>query len=678
MLLKALSWFILFFVFNTGDAIIAYDCANDHTNISRLSLLNVNNCNFKKQQQEVSKELIQLLQLADVTPIHVYQCKYQIDRLITHCGAFSHSAMVRGSFQSFIKEIHRDECLNIHHHQTLKTSSGLIIDNIALNGTTKFVDIVAGSINQNAECSGAYFTDSKNEYANVVVQYSITLTVRDFTASVLSSGDTVIIDGVRCDYSKQSCMDANYGQSFWSHNNNPSCFETTYDVLFDGLATKVLIESPTTGLNETVYSVINGDTIFALQIKGVTDICSSFGLQTEHPRLFIVPYIHKSKTFRKKPIIAQNLDMFTYINSKFVYAERHIRNELNGMYTDMLTKICETENELLQTQLTYAQLDPPAFAYARMRTPGYSATILGEMIYLIKCVPAEVEIRKAEACYNELPVTYQNKSYFMTAQSHLLIPHGRVVECTAFMTPAFQLLNVWYNLFPSLHKAENPSIISTKTKQTWTYTDPGNLASAGIYSQNDLEGLKKQIMFPSQRDVITNAMVRKIITPNEPDHQNLNIGNIMDENKLKKMFSKAWNSAWKVFTDIGLVMSTIMGLLMISKIIKFILDTIIHAYSLYAVFGFSWRILLSIWGTLTYFFLNRQQADSHKRQNNIYPDLEAVRPMLDEVPVPAQAAFQHQQQGAESSSMQIPHVSVTTETETKTPSVANFSRYNVV
>lgn len=52
-------------------------------------MMSTTDCNFRKHQPEVSKEQIQLLQLADVSPIHVYQCKYQVDRLITHCGMHS-------------------------------------------------------------------------------------------------------------------------------------------------------------------------------------------------------------------------------------------------------------------------------------------------------------------------------------------------------------------------------------------------------------------------------------------------------------------------------------------------------------------------------------------------------------------------------------------------------------
>lgn len=132
-----------------------------------------------------------------------------------------------------------------------------------------------------------------------------------------------MIDGLRCDYSKENCMDISRGQSFWENSKEPSCYENQYDVLFEGLANKVFYQNPATGQNETLYSVMQEDTLFALQIKESTEICSAFGLKTEHPRLFIVHYVQTRKQFQRKTVNPKNLDLFSYINSKFIYTETH-------------------------------------------------------------------------------------------------------------------------------------------------------------------------------------------------------------------------------------------------------------------------------------------------------------------------------------------------------------------
>ena len=54
-----------------------------------------------------------------------------------------------------------------------------------------------------------------------------------------------------------------------------------------------------------------------------------------------------STLLNKKPLV-QNMDLFTYINSKFVYIDRHIRNEVNKLYHDVLTQKCKLEQQVFK------------------------------------------------------------------------------------------------------------------------------------------------------------------------------------------------------------------------------------------------------------------------------------------------------------------------------------------
>jgi len=49
-----------------------------------------------------------------------------------------------------------------------------------------------------------------------------------------------------------------------------------------------------------------------------------------------------------------NLDMFTYVNSKFVYVERHIRNQIATLYQDIILQKCELEKQVIQNTLSLA------------------------------------------------------------------------------------------------------------------------------------------------------------------------------------------------------------------------------------------------------------------------------------------------------------------------------------
>lgn len=59
---------------------------------------------------------------------------------------------------------------------------------------------------------------------------------------------------------------------------------------------------------------------------------------------------------------AVNLDLFKYINSKFVYIERHLRIQVNNLYINLVTEKCEIERKVIQNFLSLASLSPDEFA----------------------------------------------------------------------------------------------------------------------------------------------------------------------------------------------------------------------------------------------------------------------------------------------------------------------------
>ena len=61
-------------------------------------------------------------------------------------------------------------------------------------------------------------------------------------------------------------------------------------------------------------------------------------IQTEHPKLFMFETRPGNSFLENKHLEVQNMDIFTYDNSKFIYVERRIHTEVNRLYHGVLTQ----------------------------------------------------------------------------------------------------------------------------------------------------------------------------------------------------------------------------------------------------------------------------------------------------------------------------------------------------
>ena len=85
----------------------------------------------------------------------------------------------------------------------------------------------------------------------------------------------------------------------------------------------------------------------------------------------------RGNTFlENKQLSVEYMDLFTYINSKFIYVERHIFREMSKLYHDLLTHKCQLNQQVSKNFLIIATQAPDEFAYHLMKIPGYKSIIL--------------------------------------------------------------------------------------------------------------------------------------------------------------------------------------------------------------------------------------------------------------------------------------------------------------
>ncbi|KYM76159.1 hypothetical protein ALC53_13432 [Atta colombica] len=256
---------------------------------------------------------------------------------------------------------------------------------------------------------------------------TITIMLLDYHATVrLNTNQIMLRSGVICEFASTHCMDIEGGNTYTIR---------AYDHI--------------------IYTLNSQDTdIFVLTKKGIETICHIL-----------------------KP---ENLDIFTYMNSKFVYMEKHIRNQINISYTEMYNNL---EQKILKNALALATHSPDAFAYV-MQRPRYMALLVGEIIHMV---------------------------YWFTPRPVETLP---------------------------------PVVFKPMTKSTWKYISPGSLAANDIYSDNDdLETLRDHIMFPAERPSVLNTITQGMGQPgfvNGSSFSNL-LDEALIEKIAMSAWEKFWN-----------------------------------------------------------------------------------------------------------------------------------------
>ncbi|KYM76725.1 hypothetical protein ALC53_12820 [Atta colombica] len=321
------------------------------------------------------------MQLSDYDKIIIIQCKIEIDKTIHYCGMHSHVSVVHNG--KYLQEIGEQSCKRLHEAGTIRIANA-IIDRIKQNTTNlRSVTLVGSAVN-----------DNYGTWDNVFVQASIKITIsgdthpkaRAIRSQVLASSKikTEILP-------EHNNVERLSGLLFTIH------FEQ-YDTLYEGLVAKLLPkENQSTPIIYTTQC-----TTFAKTSD--IDICGYRLAQTEHPKLLI---LEKGRTFHNRSkVTIENLDIFLYVNSKFIYVEKHIKTQLTQLYQDIM----------------------------------YYVTT-GEVIHLVKCIPVEVKLRYAEQCYNELI----GVSFFLLPKIKDLIKNGHSKSTWHYTSPSSLATSGIYN-----------------------------------------------------------------------------------------------------------------------------------------------------------------------------------------------------------------------------------------
>lgn len=591
--------------------LLAYDCAHPMANRTKINMLGSAPCVFEDDDDNVQLKTIYLVQPKEYYKIHVKQCKISIIRDINDCSTFSDNKVL-GGFLSYIKETTYEECLQMHRFHSTKIGN-TEITGLKSNGSIHSSLVLAGKIYaNNGGCKGGSWSDGTSTWEDVYVTAAVTISLKDYWTQAEVGGYTVKLQsGYDCKLSDQSCMDPENGFTIWDESHSrESCERENYELVYFGPANKTSVK--TNEGTSILYSVYS-DTSFSLMIKTSTHVCGHKAFQTEHPKLKILEHEGFNLEFTRTNDVF-NLNLFTYINSKFTFLERHTKVQLNNLHKALLTNQCELDKSILNTQLALAFSSPSDFAYLRMGKPGYTALPAGEVMYLVKCQAVPVKRRFLDKCYQEFPVEYKNSTWFMSPRTHILVLKGNEIPCSEIVPVNYNIENKWYSFSPKIHETLEPTSVVPKSESGWKYSDPVPLINSGLYSLEDLESMRKQLMFPLDRGAAMSAFSNRI-SQNSENSNTFNFKELIDENEIQSSLDKLMSKTTGFLSIFGSYASIVIGFWMVFKIGKIIADFIFHLVSLYREFGLNVRLSAAVWDTLSSHLVTKSQITKTKKDS---------------------------------------------------------------
>lgn len=243
-----------------------------------------------------------------------------------------------------------------------------------------------------------------------------------------------------------------------------------------------------------------------------------------------------------------------------------------------------------------------------MKGPGYLAVTAGEVIHIIKCIAVTCKLRSTEECYQELPVVHQNQSLFLSPKSRILVRTGTVRDCNELIPAMYQMDGLWYKLVPRPIEALAPPEIQPLSKPEWKYVNPSSLASSGIYSDDDINRLRDHIMFPIEKPSLLNTLAQGAMGRPIPPGS-ISMYNLLDEKSLDQIAESTGKKIWNWLTTFGSASAGVLAIILIFRLIKLTVDTVIHGYAIHSVYGWSVHLFGAIWSSITHLLVHLGQAD---------------------------------------------------------------------
>ena len=547
--------------------------------------------------------------------VYVQGCSIRVQRHIFHCGMLSHISEVAGGRDDYLFEVPQSVCQDIHANLRFNFH-GVIIDNLKPNATNTGPSLtIAGTVDSYGNCHGVPYVEGSRVFEKeTVVTAIVTITLSDYYAPVdLINNKISLKSGLSCPFGTGTCTDFEQGQVFWASVKIEECNRHYFDILYQGQGNFILAPDSTRTQNDTYLTVQSEQRVFALKLTKQSLVCGQTIWETENPSVLIWIDSGLGFYFERQPLNPKSIDLNLQISSLLMFSELGTKTSLQNLHLYSVYKRCQLERQNLEQKLLMARISPTNAAQLLMQEAGYIATLAGESAFIMKCRPVFVKLRKANACYDQLPIYYGNSSLFMQAVTRTITKHAIEVECNPIVAPIFRVEGKWIKLAPDVSVVEGLEKLTPHNDNAISFDHIADFNQGGIYTTKEMQSLTRVFNFPQERDAIANIIAMRIAGHNVT-LQGYNTAYLFSPEQFQKLAESFFGKIWTLVSDFGIFSSGIIGAYLLLRVLKYLFCIILNAIAIFQTIGPHPYLLASVWTTLTNLILHRQQ---HRRTEQI-------------------------------------------------------------
>ena len=604
---------IIMSMLRTTISITAYQCNTTDLQYTTVSLVDMPTCRHNANKNTIKVEEEYVIQKTDNIEIDAYRCRIKFHRLVHNCDYLGSSEAVEGDDIGYNLDITKDRCNMLIQKDMFVTNKGAVKINLRKNRENIIAETVAGETYKRGRCTGATYNDIFGKWTNVVtatytVEYSRIKVTFD-----LGNNKIVLPSGIETLATDEECVDKDEAKVFWEAAAQQNCWQRGVYMLYEGPVYRI---SETEQNYNYIFINATQDHTMSLKLSEVVTLCGVTGYNTIVPEVLYIPK-HEGygiSDFKRTSTsnIKLNLNFLTQLNG----VDIHLSGELTRLYQEIRYNDCTLQRKILKMQLHLGFTNPLEFAYLYNDGPGATAIQAGEVIHIAKCTAIQVELRKTEKCYRDIPITNSKKAVFMDSRNKIIKEHGIPVPCTKYFDTLLKIDELWYNINPTMHTVQPPKSLQTDLKSSWAYNHYDRIIKGGLYTQAELNKAYERLQHGYRIEAIAGSLNSQIMQEGV-DINNIKLNKLIDMDGIRDAVEGQLEWAWTKAKIIGNVTTGILGIYVIYEITTTLLGVIINGLLIHRHFGRSWRLLGALFSSIGNAILHNQHRQELKSVKKI-------------------------------------------------------------